>query len=577
MESIQGDQIRILHILPGGELSTIKCSLQMVSLSERPIYEALSYVWGNEQDLTTIEVSGRRVGITRNLSAALSRLRSQSDARAVWVDQLCIDQGDYGEKQTQVQLMRRIYTQCTSGIIWLGEVRKDIPMNDAAAVVEFFRFLHDILNAEDGRESSKPSFTKSPLGWEGFLKALRSIGRRECPWWNRIWTVQEAVLPPAAMVFWGPFTINWQILLSVARSYTFLSFWNLDLVYGQSYENQWAMWEIFRYIKPLADMKTQEFDALRIVTRWRGRRSTDPRDKVYALSGLQRVGTLPSSDRCDYTLDAAQVFEAVTWDLIQRYGDLKPLSMSPRVRHEDATPGVSGWALDLGPARGYFSTWSTDDNIYDRSNANKGMAPVPITRHAVGTLDLVGVYVDTIKVKAEVSAIGDGKYEPKNANDMLQKLRLWYSMMVKRENLGALKQQWRWKFARLMLNDILRDKDWNVTSEVTEHSLNAVFDYMNTGVPNHTLDSILASTMWRTFFITASGLMGLGNWELEPEDEVWIFNAGRIPFTIRKRAQAQGTAAEYEFLDACYVQGIMQGAFVTGKPLHEVEKAIRLF
>lgn len=563
MGTLRGDQIRILHILRGDESSAIRCSLHVASLSERPAYEALSYVWGDENNLIPIQVSGRTIGVTHNLHSALTRLRLGHEDRAVWIDQLCINQDDYGEKSTQVQLMREIYSNCTSGIIWLGGIRDDIRMEDAVAVVEYFNYL-DAISSEGMKKPPKPSFTKSALGWEGFLKALKSMGRRECAWWTRIWTVQEAVLPPAAMVHWGPFTINWEVFLQVARAFTFLSFWNLDLVYGQSYENQWAMWEMFRYIKPLADLRTQEFDALRIMTCWRGRHSTDPRDKVYALSGLQRVGALPSSERCDYTLDVAQVFESVTWDLIQCYGDLKPLSMSPRVGRKYATLGVPGWVLDLGPARGYFSTWSTDGSLYDRFSANRGMKRVPVAKKSRGTLDLVGVRVDTIELTEDEShkpELDEG-YRPKDVKDVVQRMRHWYALMLERERLGAQTQKWHWDFARLMLNNILRDKDWNVTSAVTEHSLNAVFDYMKTGAPNHTMDSIIASTMWRSFFTTKTGLMGLGSFEVQPGDEMWIFSMGKIPFTVRKRVQTQDTVPEYEFVDACYVQGIMHGELV---------------
>ena len=47
--------------------------------------------------------------ITKNLHAALLRLRNHSFERIVWVDAICIDQADDQEKARQIQNMAKIY------------------------------------------------------------------------------------------------------------------------------------------------------------------------------------------------------------------------------------------------------------------------------------------------------------------------------------------------------------------------------------------------------------------------------------------------------------------------------------
>ncbi|KAH6659179.1 heterokaryon incompatibility protein-domain-containing protein [Truncatella angustata] len=386
MESILGDQVRILDILPDDKGTTIRCQLRVVSLADDPIYEALSYVWGSphhvwdgayvdqsKANLVSIEISNRRQEVTSNLYAALTRLRSSSKNRPVWIDQLCINQNDYEEKSTQVQLMRKIYSKCTRGLIWLGEIRDDIPENDAATVVEYLVYINALLHSDGSSHLALPNFTRSRPDFERFLKALRSIHRYQCTWWTRIWTLQEAVLPRKADIFWGPFIIPWNTFLDAARFFTFKSFLELDIASGLGKHEQWVMFDIFRYVKALADARYRvhaggvhmQLDPMHILSRWRGRLASDPRDKIYALSSLYDNKTLPSSGKCDYSLTVQEVFESVTMDLIQLYGDLRPLSMCPRVLCKYATPGIPGWVIDLGSERGYFGPWTTDYRLYD--------------------------------------------------------------------------------------------------------------------------------------------------------------------------------------------------------------------
>ncbi|KAI0975638.1 heterokaryon incompatibility protein-domain-containing protein [Xylaria arbuscula] len=121
-------QIRLLTLLKGEWDDKIKCKLDVVSLDDKPQYEALSYVWGSPTDLVDIDVDGVAFWATRNLYVALRRLRSQiqdtetnDDSRTLWVDAVCINQKDVEEKGHQVQLMKDIYSQTTRGLLWLGE------------------------------------------------------------------------------------------------------------------------------------------------------------------------------------------------------------------------------------------------------------------------------------------------------------------------------------------------------------------------------------------------------------------------------------------------------------------------
>lgn len=101
-------EIRLLELLPGHGTGPIRSRLLVISFDELPNYEALSYVWGvSEDNDDAIEISDVPVRVTHNLKVALQDLRYDGITRLLWIDALCINQGDLEEKSSQIQLMSR--------------------------------------------------------------------------------------------------------------------------------------------------------------------------------------------------------------------------------------------------------------------------------------------------------------------------------------------------------------------------------------------------------------------------------------------------------------------------------------
>ena len=164
------DSIRLLRLMPNRDgTAAIECQLFNYTLEPGEgthLYEALSYVWGNPDKTLPIFIGDHCVKITKNLHAALLRLRNHSIERIVWVDAICINQADDREKGHQVQYMAKIYGQASRVIIWLGEGTDD---SDQA--------FEDICNAaeDEGTNSLKETNQKA------ILKLL------ERSWFRRIW------------------------------------------------------------------------------------------------------------------------------------------------------------------------------------------------------------------------------------------------------------------------------------------------------------------------------------------------------------------------------------------------------
>jgi hypothetical protein len=116
--------VRLLRLLPGRpEERQIHCQLYESSLLDAAgHYKALSYVWGHElpDEGCVVYCNGVKAFVTLNLYSALHSLRDASTALTIWVDSLCIDQGNERERTHQVRMMRDIYANSKEVIIWLG-------------------------------------------------------------------------------------------------------------------------------------------------------------------------------------------------------------------------------------------------------------------------------------------------------------------------------------------------------------------------------------------------------------------------------------------------------------------------
>lgn len=119
-------EIRLIKLYPRPAKTSMKrdlaprCDLIHVSLNDKPDYCALSYNWGDPRDTEMITVGLSSVPVTRNLYSSLEHLRYDETVRVIWIDALCINQGDNEEKSWQVQLMKEIYERASFVTIWLG-------------------------------------------------------------------------------------------------------------------------------------------------------------------------------------------------------------------------------------------------------------------------------------------------------------------------------------------------------------------------------------------------------------------------------------------------------------------------
>ncbi|PNP78687.1 hypothetical protein FNYG_08033 [Fusarium nygamai] len=118
-----GDDIRLIELPPTGLASLgRKLDISILTFTHRdaPSYEALSYVWGDPSNPVAITADGQNMHIGRNLYDALTHIQLEQQTRRLWVDAICINQGDNAEKSKQVSRMRDIYASAVKTLMWIG-------------------------------------------------------------------------------------------------------------------------------------------------------------------------------------------------------------------------------------------------------------------------------------------------------------------------------------------------------------------------------------------------------------------------------------------------------------------------
>ncbi|PMD14826.1 HET-domain-containing protein, partial [Hyaloscypha hepaticicola] len=111
--------IRLLHIDDGHLDDPIRASFEEVELDISLSYHALSYTWGSGEAVESIHIQDNVLSVLPNLFDALKKLRANRYT-PIWIDRICINQGDDDEKTSQVMLMRDIYRSAKLVLVDLG-------------------------------------------------------------------------------------------------------------------------------------------------------------------------------------------------------------------------------------------------------------------------------------------------------------------------------------------------------------------------------------------------------------------------------------------------------------------------
>ncbi|KAL8376856.1 hypothetical protein RB595_007809 [Gaeumannomyces hyphopodioides] len=257
---LRGSEIRVIKLNPLDRLDAdapVHATLAHVPLNETADFFALSYVWGDATHTETISLDGHNFPVTFNLWKALIYLRCHfkpgrrprdtelpaslrldadgpdngwdGDAEHAapwtegqvcwWIDALCINQADLAERAEQVPRMRAIYSLATRTVIWLGAPVGLYTHPWEGKHGEFDRLCANVASAAERnhkvcaglgaslseifKASEIPAPARRELAEElgpDLAELTDTMGRciflYVTKYFGRIWTLQEAVLPP---------------------------------------------------------------------------------------------------------------------------------------------------------------------------------------------------------------------------------------------------------------------------------------------------------------------------------------------------------------------------------------------
>ncbi|KAL5592416.1 hypothetical protein FOBRF1_013442 [Fusarium oxysporum] len=306
------EQIRLLRILPyqSSAAEPIECEMTYLILqSDVPPFSAVSHRWGTSAPTVEILINGMPFMVRENVAALMVELRSKRQSLVsssvqtehIWIDAVCINQGNVLERNHQVKLMRSIYSTASETIVWLGSATHG---SDLAI---------DHINGAFSDERMKAKTDHRKL-----TEPLQKLLGRE--YWTRIWVVQEVLLAKNIKILCGSKQFTWNSLEALCN--TFRKKW-LDASAGSP--KRQAAEQIMDtgasiLIREKREFGTSDSRQLSVLLdKFGAFKSTDPRDKVYGLLGL-------CEERHKIAIDYRKSLEEIYIDVIQSLGPMEKVA-----------------------------------------------------------------------------------------------------------------------------------------------------------------------------------------------------------------------------------------------------------
>ena len=536
---LQDAHIRLVHLDGGTRNGALSIQVQEnVKLETVSPYEALSYTWGDSKKVCRISCGSECVAITANLAAALRQLRTPDNPRALWIDQVCINQDDVDERNKQVALMRKIYSQAENVVVWLGE---DGPDDEMA-----FRFVPVLLSylpplsASHGGVARQGLVAREALpivGSPAWIALSRIFSR---PYFRRSWIIQEVALARDAVVQCGPHVIDWD-LLATASSY------QMGQLASDAENAHDAVAAIMGFHRNDHGRGNNIVDALFMSYRFN---CTDPRDKVFAMLGLAQAPVLQPA----YSARVEDVYLHTTQSLILDFGNLDILCCVSHPKHIATLPSwVPDWQAQVAVKR-----------KLGQSTVRAPDAPRQQVRYSDNsrTLTVEGWYVASIAIVANVFT--------RDESGLLVGWNEFIEETVPPDGRSSTEHYRRTLLAGERLPGITSDEELHSAYKAWQNLLTRRLEGYKplTNLPDENekgseFDRAMTETcVGRRLFATAQHSLGLAPSEARAGDVVCFLGNSSTPFVLRPRG------SYFEFVGESYVHGVVE----RGGPLPELTR-----
>lgn len=423
-QPLPDNYIRIIQFAPLVPSAPLAFSLYKTTLALSPDYFTLSYAWSNTGTFETVICNGALMSIPSELHQIILQIHKLGLAIRFWIDSICINQEDNGEKARQVPLMADIYRNSITVIVWIGDSDELTP----TAVTVLKRLASEQHRFETAEEANAPSLDASHDVRRTNLTAVERqavvdfFARR---WFMRTWVVQEVSLwgqEQTPLVFCGQHHILWlEVILAwerithyqisgpgrrESRSAPTGCFISKNLMHRRAAKGPTSLLELLVWAQPL--------------------KATDPRDKVYAMlglmtstniayrvqhasdskstsveAGLQRRESPAPTIFIDYGRDARLLYEETTRAIITSSRSLEILCFA--ARSPSASITLPSWVPDwstLSP-----STFMLVPGRHANNHAAGQISAKIDLRCTPGILEVEAFFCDTVAEVANTSFV----------------------------------------------------------------------------------------------------------------------------------------------------------------------------
>jgi hypothetical protein len=577
--------------IPDSNIS-VACTISHVSLDRAPPYYALSYAWGDASQCGWILVGDTPFRITKSLEVALLHLIPEDKPLTLWIDSLCINQAHEAEKSEQVQQMHQIYSQAVSVIAWLGPASDDsdsamLWIQQYGSQAKNFgigtkmelrlrnlmytlstdpsklsrdgldRFLRDISSDLSSEVSSSNSITP----------ALSKFFRRA--YWSRLWVVQELVHGQAIEFVCGSTRVSENALhhsLRLVRNYGQYELLKSAQSPQLIRSGLAATADVQNPINMLKVRRgTGSLPFMYLIRLLQNFQATDPRDKIFAIlscaSDAEALGLY-----ADYRKVCAEVYLGTAKALVSN-GFFDVFSFC---EHEISVPGLGSWVPNFAKAcqrsplqeralkrKAVPVGTVLQPNFSAAEGAPAGYVAFESSTTEPTSLHLLAKHVDSVE---EVGARWEGQGFSKWLRDLS---RLWMarSSTVNSVDLRAV---WRTAVAdqeircgneKPRLSEAILARVHELLTEVDLDGIDEkTFAAVNLGDYAYQLQDIAHG---RRPFRTASGHIGVGPFELEVGDLIYIVPGATVPYIFRGASHVKAT-----LIGEAFVYNMMDGEAV---------------
>lgn len=601
-------QIRTVHLHPAVDYSDpILISLQNVTIPrsclctplesgpeanvpvpaesdvEKPVFIALSYVWGSPADPLEVFVESgpegaNTISITRNLDSALRHIRYKNRPLVIWIDAICIDQGNMEERSHQVAFMDSIYTVAKGTLVWLGPEEND--SDHALAMLSYLgeRVIHNSGGSIERHPDAPPREPDEPI-WESLaeqnpyeeddMRALISFFER--PWFTRLWVRQEIALATHAQVVCGKARLDWIVFQNAASCFCRKP---LAPSVPADLGNRFSSMKMA--VTNICDINVGSYWYETLRNENQGVRFTDPRDAIYGVKSLMSISDEKLDVRPNYALETADVYMDVCVRIVECQGlthflDTCELSSI-------SVPNLPSWVPD-------WSKPMTADRLLETPWSASGYISANATYLGDRVLRVSGTQID--KIESTRDLYNHDESEPvKNSTSFVDYIWDCYPGHSLIDSPYDEKESMKDAYCRTFAGDMLQEgqnppdprrptfaqakealeKIWSLEEDWTGFE-----DLKRDPLVKRYLSACIYSIHGRCFFTTKDGYIGLAPLGTKAGDIISVILGCRFPVVLREEPAPGVNPDEtrLKVVGVCYAHGLMSGEAIYGSlPSH---------